>query len=112
MLTIPAVWAEECLAHEPDAEIWLGVRTAGTEVPERATILRDAVVGAGARLVPAAPHGDEVLASVHDPKLLEHLAGVYAAWEQAGFPDYPGQNRVVPYIFPTPALLDGAAARL
>jgi acetoin utilization deacetylase AcuC-like enzyme len=112
MLTMPAVWAEECLAHEPDAEIWLGVRTPGTEVPERATVLRDAVAGAGARIVPAVPHGDEVLASVHDPALLEHLAGSYAAWERAGFPDDPGQNRVVPYVFPTPALLSGAPARL
>lgn len=112
MVSMPAVWAEDCLAHEPAAEIWLGVRTPGTEVAARATVLRDAVVAAGARLVPAQPHGDDVLASVHDPEFLAHLAGVYAAWERAGFPDDPGQDRVVPYVFPTPALLSGAVARL
>src|SRR5687767_11353383 len=110
MLTMPAVWTDECLAHEPSAEIWLGVRTPGTEVPARATMLRDAVVAAGARLVPARPHGDEVLVSVHDPAFLEHLEGVYAAWERAGFPADPGQDRVVPYVFPTPAMLGGTAA--
>lgn len=112
MLTMPAIWAEECLAHEPQAEIWLGVRLAGTEVPARATVLRDAVVAAGARLMPAQPHSDEVLASVHDPAFLDHLRDVYPAWERAGFPEYPGQNRVVPYVFPTPALVGGSEVRL
>ena len=32
-LRVPVVWSEDCLRHEPLAEIWLGVRTAGTEVP-------------------------------------------------------------------------------
>ena len=107
LLSLPAVWAEECLAHEPGAEIWVGVRTPGTEVPERATILRDAVVAAGARLVPASAHGDEALEAVHDRAFLDHLAGVYPAWEEAGFPTDPGQDRVVPYVFPTAAMFAG-----
>ncbi len=52
-MRLTAVWAEGVLAHVPDAEIWVGVRTTGTEVPQRASVLRDAVVAAGATLVRA-----------------------------------------------------------
>jgi acetoin utilization deacetylase AcuC-like enzyme len=111
VLNLPAVWADDCLDHEPDAEIWVGVRTPGTEVPARATVLRDAVRAAGARVVPAVAHGDEVLRAVHDDALLAHLATVHADWTAAGFPVDPGQDRVVPYVFPTPAMLDGLPVR-
>ncbi len=36
-LRIPVIWDEDCLRHEPAGEVWLGVRDAGTEVPERAS---------------------------------------------------------------------------
>jgi acetoin utilization deacetylase AcuC-like enzyme len=107
MLDLPVVWSEDCLRHVPEAEIWVGVRLPGTELPERATILRDAVTAAGARLVDARPHPDDVLELVHDRAFLGHLAGVYDSWVSAGFPTDPGQDRVVPYVFPTPAMLDG-----
>jgi len=112
VLRMPSVWAEETLRHEPEAEIWVGVRLLGTEVPERATILRDAVAAAGSRIVAATPHDDAALASVHAPDFLNHLASVYDAWVEAGFPTDPGQNRVVPYVFPTPAMLAGMDARV
>jgi acetoin utilization deacetylase AcuC-like enzyme len=111
MLTLPVVWSDACLGHEPDAEIWVGIRLPGTEVPARARVLREAVVAAGARLVPAATHGDEVLELVHSREFLDHLAGIYAQWEAAGFPVDPGQDRVVPYVFPTPAFLAGLPVR-
>src|SRR5512132_727161 len=59
-LTVPVVWSEDCLRHEPGGEVWLGVRDQGTEVPARALILRDALAAAGAPIVPARPHGDEI----------------------------------------------------
>jgi acetoin utilization deacetylase AcuC-like enzyme len=111
-MTLPVVWAPQCLEHEPGAEIWLGVRTPGTEVPQRATVIRDAVMAAGAALVPAQAHGDEVLELVHDRAFLDHLAGVYPDWVAAGLPDDPGQDRVVAYMFPTPAMFDGLPQRL
>ncbi|MBB5870174.1 acetoin utilization deacetylase AcuC-like enzyme [Allocatelliglobosispora scoriae] len=111
-LDLPVVWSDEVLRHEPGAEIWVGVSTPGTEVPERATVIRDAVVAAGATLVPAvASRGASLLAEVHTPELLTHLESVYDEWVAAGFLDYPGQDRVVPYVFPTPAMLDGLPAR-
>ena len=33
---VPVVSSDECLRHQPDAEIWLGVRTAGTELARTA----------------------------------------------------------------------------
>lgn len=111
MLNLPSVWAPECLLHEPEAEIWVGVRTVGTEVAQRATILREAVAAAGSRIVAAQPHDDEVLEAVHSREFLDHLAGVYDRWVSAGFPTDPGQDRVVPYVFPTAAMLDGLPAR-
>ena len=106
------VWSEECLRHDPGGEVWLGVRDAGTEVPERALMLRDALAAAGAPVVPAVAHGEEVLRAVHDPALIDHLAGVWAAWEQAGFPAKWGRDRVVPYVFPTPGMLGDLPGRM
>src|SRR5262249_1980551 len=97
---IPVVWSDRCLLHEPGGEVWIGVRIPGDEVPERVVAIRDALVEAGARAVPAEPHGDEALLAVHDRSLLDYLASAWDDWVAAGFPDDPGQTRVVPYIFP------------
>ncbi|MDQ1668854.1 MAG: hypothetical protein QOE40_915, partial [Actinomycetota bacterium] len=35
----PVVWSGDVLRHEPGAEVWVGVRTPGTEVPQRALVL-------------------------------------------------------------------------
>jgi acetoin utilization deacetylase AcuC-like enzyme len=110
-MPVPTVWAEQVLDHVPDAEIWVGVRTPGTERPERATVLRDAVAAAGARLVEATAHDDTALREVHDPGLLAHLEGVYGRWRAAGYPVEPGQPQVVPYVFPTAGMLDGLPER-
>jgi acetoin utilization deacetylase AcuC-like enzyme len=110
-LQVPVVWSEDCLRHEPGGEVWLGVRDPGTEVPARAVVLRDALAAAGAPIVPARRHGDEILRAVHDPLLLEHLAGIWRDWEAAGLPGAWGRDRVVPYVFPTPGMLAGLPMR-
>jgi acetoin utilization deacetylase AcuC-like enzyme len=108
-LPVPVVWHGDCLRHDPGGEVWLGVREPGTEVPARALALRDALTAAGAPLVPATGHGDEILSAVHDPALIEHLAGIWAAWQEAGL---AGQrDRVVPYVFPTHGMLAGLPMR-
>jgi acetoin utilization deacetylase AcuC-like enzyme len=109
MLRLPVVWAEDTLAHVPGAEIWIGVPTPGTELPERAIVIRDAVVAAGGRLVPAAVHDDTVLERVHGAGLLRHLSTVYAEWAERGYQEH--QHNVVPYVFPTAGMLDGLPAR-
>ena len=110
-LPVPVVWSEDCLRHEPDGEVWLGVRDPGTEVPSRALVLRDALAAAGAPVVPARRHGDEILRAVHDPLLLDHLASIWREWEAAGLPGTYGRDRVVPYVFPTPGMLAGLPMR-
>ena len=51
---MPVVWSDRHRLHEPGGEIWVGVRTPGTEVPERAERIREALAAAGARVVEAA----------------------------------------------------------
>ncbi|MGD0686044.1 MAG: histone deacetylase family protein [Streptosporangiaceae bacterium] len=110
-LSIPVVWSADCLLHEPDGEVWLGVWEQGTEVPERAVMLLAALTEAGAPVTPAVAHGDEMLRAVHDGELLEHLATIWADWEAGGYVTEHGRRRVVPYVFPTEGLLAGLPLR-
>ena len=108
---MPVVWHPDCLLHQPDGEVWLGVWEAGTEVPERATVLLDALTAAGAQLTPATAHDDGAILAVHDAALVDHLATVWADWEATGYPSDHGRRRVVPYVFPTAGLLSGLPLR-
>ncbi len=110
-LPVPVVWSEDCVQHEPAGEVWLGVWDRGTEVPARALVLRDALAAAGAPVLPAREHDDAVLRTVHDPLLVDHLAGVWRDWSAAGLPAEHGRDRVVPYVFPTAGMLGGLQAR-
>ena len=83
--------------HVPGAEIWLGMRTPGTEVPERVDVIEAAL--ADWPIIDAVSHDDAVLLDVHDPRLVEHLRTVWERWGEYG------ADRVVPYLFPTPGLL-------
>ncbi|MGI8614033.1 MAG: hypothetical protein ACR2KL_08870 [Nocardioidaceae bacterium] len=83
----------------------MGVSTPGTEVAERVEVIRAALTEAGHPVVSAAAHGDEDVLAVHDRALLAHLRDVHKRWLAAGFADDPGQDRVVPYVFPTAAML-------
>jgi acetoin utilization deacetylase AcuC-like enzyme len=110
-LPVPVVWSEDCLRHVPGGEVWLGVRDDGTEVPARALVLREALAAAGAPVVAAVQHGDEIVRTVHDPGLVDHLAGVWQDWAAAGLPAEYGRDRVVPYVFPTAGMLAGLPQR-
>lgn len=97
MLAMPVVWDERCRLHDPAGEVFVGVRTPGTE-----TIARlDAITAAldEARLVAAEPHGDDVLVAVHDAALVEFLAAAWQDWDASRLVADPGQDRVVPYVF-------------
>jgi acetoin utilization deacetylase AcuC-like enzyme len=107
---MPVVWSDRCLLHEPGGEVWIGLPDPGNETPARAEVIRDALLAAGATLVPAEAHTDETLLAVHDEGLVSHLRDAWGLWKDAGYPDEPGQDRVVPYIFPHPGLLAGQQA--
>lgn len=108
---VPVVWSPTTRDHDPRQEIWVGVATEGTEVAARVDAIRDTLRDAGHRLVDATPHDDEVLSAVHDPELLEFLRTAADRWRQGPYADLVGQERVVPYLFPTPAMTGGLPAR-
>ncbi|MBO0847091.1 MAG: histone deacetylase family protein [Nocardioides sp.] len=104
-MSIPVVWSPETRRHEPMREVWVGVPTDGTEVPARVDRILDAL--AGRKRIEATSHDDEILHRVHDPALVEHLRTIHAEWAEGPYDELAGQDRVVPYVFPTPAMTQG-----
>src|SRR5919202_941349 len=65
----PIVWSDRHRPYEPGGEVWIGVRTPGTEVPRRAGAIPDALRASDAPFVDARPHPDDDVVAVHDPAL-------------------------------------------
>jgi acetoin utilization deacetylase AcuC-like enzyme len=78
----------------------------------RVELVREALVAAGHEIVPPDPLAPGDLESVHDRDFLEFLATAWERWQASGYPHDPGQDRVVPYAFPLPALTPGRPARI
>ena len=112
MAAMPLVWSDDHRLHEPSAELWLGVRTPAVELPVRAEAIRAELEAAGHPVVAARPAPDAALEAVHDPALLDFLAGAYADWTAAGLHEDPGQPEVIPYFFAHPGLLGPHAPAL
>ncbi len=100
---LPFVWSDDCLRHEPEAEVWVGVRTPATEVPARAVAIREALLATGASEVARVAHDDAALLAVHDPALVEFLRTAWNDWSTASLPS----DRVVPYVFARSELTSG-----
>jgi acetoin utilization deacetylase AcuC-like enzyme len=107
----PVVWSPVTREHEPRHEVWVGVATEGTEVSARVDAILESTRAAGHRLVEATPHPDDVLLTVHDPEVLEFLGTAAERWRDGPYADLVGQDRVVPYLFPTPAMTAGLPTR-
>jgi len=103
-LAMPVVWSDRHRLHDPGGEVWVGVRIPGTEVPERAERIREALADAGARFVDAPAQPADVVHAVHDRALTAYLAAAWESWEAVGLTVEPGQDRVVPYVFAHPEL--------
>lgn len=106
-LSVPSVWSDQCLLHEPGGEVWIGLPIPGDEIPARALRIREALIAAGAPLVEARLHPTDALLEVHDRRLVEFLRTAWERWNEAGYPIERGQSRVVSYIYPHPGLMDG-----
>jgi acetoin utilization deacetylase AcuC-like enzyme len=104
-MPIPVVWSPETRRHEPMREVWVGVATDGTEVPERVDGILDAL--SGHERVEATQHDDGVLLRVHAPAFIDHLRTIHEEWMRGPYDELVGQDRVVPYVFPTPAMTQG-----
>ncbi len=107
-LDLPIVWSESHREHQPEGEVWVGVRIAGTEHPERVERILASLGQAGAA-TPIGPKAQptDSLERVHSSELLAYLGDAWQAWQESGHEDDPGQDRVVPYLFPTDGLLNG-----
>ncbi len=97
--------------HHPDGEVWVGVRTTGTELAARVPAIRDTLAGLGAELLAPDGDADAALRLLHSPGLLAWLEGAADRWAAGGYADLVGQDRVVPYVFPTAGMLEGLPAR-
>ena len=110
-LALPVVWSDHHRLHEPGGEVWVGIRTPGTELPARAERIREELASRGARFVEAGPTPTTRCSSSTTRELLAYLATAWRDWRAAGLPDDPGQDRVVPYLFAHPGLIGGHRAR-
>jgi acetoin utilization deacetylase AcuC-like enzyme len=102
---VPVVWSPDTRHHDPRHEVWVGVATPAVEVAERVDRILAGLDGLPRH--EATRHDDEVLAAVHDPGLLRFLADAAESWAAGPYAGLVGQERVVPYFFPTPALTQG-----
>lgn len=101
------VWSPATRLHEAKGAVWVGMPDPGDEVSERVDVILAALRDAGHAAVEAVAHDDSVLEAVHDPAFLRHLETVHDEWLRSGIPERVGQDRVVPYMFPTDGMLDG-----
>lgn len=99
-----------CTDHDPQAEIWLGVRTDAAEVADRVSVIESALRERGHDVVAAREFDEAWLTRIHSDELLDHLATVWDRWVDGGYPDL-GAQRVVPYLFPSAELLHGLPSR-
>jgi acetoin utilization deacetylase AcuC-like enzyme len=108
---VPVVWSPETRRHDPRHEVWVGVPTDGTERADRVDAILDALTTAGHKLVEATRQQDDALRDVHEQELLEFLSTAAERWAKGPYRELVGQERVVPYLFPTPAMTAGLPAR-
>src|SRR3954468_15435174 len=108
---IPVVWSPATREHDPRHEVWVGAVTPATEVSARVDAILASLTRAGHRLVAASAQPDDALAAVHTRELLDFLRTAAQRWQQGPYADLVGQDRVVPYLFPTPAMSAGLPPR-
>lgn len=106
------LWSPLTRLHEPRGAVWVGIPDPGDELPERVDRILAALAGPAYEHVEAAPHDEAALRAVHDPAFLSHLGSIHGEWLRSDIPGLVGQDRVVPYAFPTPAMLDGIPGRV
>lgn len=111
-MTLTAIWSEDSLAHDPEGEVWIGVRIEGDETPERAGVMKTAIDSLDLETVEPTPHGDGPITAIHDPGMLEYLRTAHNEWLAAGYHEDPGQDRVVAYAFRHPGAFGHVPDRL
>ena len=108
---VPFVWHPRTRRHVPTQEYLAGLPRPSREVVERVNTVRTALIEAGHPEVTARDPDPEALRAVHSQGLIDHLRTMFDAWTVAGYATDPGQDRVVPWLFPTAGMLGGAPLR-
>lgn len=109
---VPVLWSPDTRLHDPRHEVWVGVPTVGTETADRVDAILGALDGPHFRFVEVPPATERpALDAVHDPKLVEFLGTAADRWAAGPYAELVGQERVVPYLFPTEAMVAGLPAR-
>lgn len=111
-MTLAAIWSDDSRAHDPEGEVWIGVRIEGDETPERAAVMETAIHDLGLKTLEPSTHDDGAITAIHDSGMLDYLRTAYAGWLAAGYHQDPGQNRVVPYAFRHPGAFRHVRDRL
>lgn len=111
-MSLTAIWSDGALAHDPEGEVWIGVRIEGDETPERGEVMHRVVSDLAIEIVAPRDHGDEPITAVHEAGMLEYLRTAHDEWVAAGYPEDPGQDRVVAYAFRHPGAFGHVTDRL
>lgn len=80
---------ERQLAHAPEHYFRWGSPVPHPEQPERAVLLRDALLAAGHVLEKPGDFGQGPIKAVHDPEFVDFFKDARARWDQAVGPDAP-----------------------
>ena len=109
---VPVLWSPDTRLHDSRNEVWVGVPTIGTETAARVDAILEELDRPGFRPVEvAAAARRPALDAVHDPALVEFLGTAADRWAAGPYDELVGQERVVPYLFPTAAMTAGLPAR-
>jgi acetoin utilization deacetylase AcuC-like enzyme len=111
-MTLSAVWSEGSLLHDPEGEVWIGVEIEGDETAERGLAMKRAIDALGVEIIEPREYPDEAITAVHDQGMLSYLATAHEEWVKAGYPEDPGQDRVVAYAFRHPGAFAHVTSRL
>lgn len=111
-MSLTAVWSKDALAHDPEGEVWIGVHIEGDETPERGAVLKEAIDHLGLEVIEPEKHPEDLIFGVHDAGMVSYLMTAYDEWVAAGYPEDPGQDRVVAYAFRHPGAFSHVANRL
>ena len=105
---MPVVWSDRQRLHEPGGEVWVGVRTPGTEVPRAPTPSGRRWSAAAPASSRPRPHPDEALLRSMTGSCSRIWRGAWEEWRRAGLTASPGRTGWCPTSFPSRGLLAGA----
>lgn len=109
---IPVVWSDRHRRHTSTSEVWVGVQIPGDELPERVDLIVEAATRRGHELFAPGQYTFDDLCTVHSREFIDFMSTIYDLWVEAGYPEEPGQKRVVGYAFPLAKMTSGREPRM